>query len=76
MSEYTYEMSNFQLGQAYLSIEPNLRVYLDHVIAYGSSKIATIKFLRAHLGISLQLAKVLYDERQKFLQREPNPFGW
>jgi ribosomal protein L7/L12 len=69
-------MTQLQLGQAYDTLEPDLKAYLDSVIRFGQSKIATIRFLRARLGIGLTLAKILYEEREKFLNQTPNPFGW
>ena len=69
-------MTNLQLGQAYDSLDYDLRAYLDSVIRFGQSKIATIKFLRAQLCIGLALAKILYEEREKFLNETTNPFGW
>ena len=74
--EYAIELSNYELGQRYIGLGPDLVSYLDNVIQYGNSKIATIKFLRAQLGIGLTLAKLLYEERQAFLSRPVNPFGW
>lgn len=74
--EINHSMTNLQLGQAYDSLDHDLKAYLDSVIRYGQSKIATVRFLRARLGISLTLAKILYEEREKFLNQTPNPFGW
>ena len=76
---YTYEteLSNYELGRRYIALGPDLVTYLDTVIQYGNSKIATTKFLRAQLKIGLTLAKALFEERQDFLiNRSPNPFGW
>ena len=76
MDYYETSMTNLQLGQAYDSLDCDLKAYLDSVIRFGQSKIATIRFLRARLGIGLTLAKILYEEREKFLNQTPNPFGW
>jgi hypothetical protein len=74
--EINHSMTNYELGMAYNSLEPDLKGYLDSVIRFGQSKIATVRFLRARLGIGLTLAKILYEEREKFLNQTPNPFGW
>ncbi len=74
--EINHSMTNLQLGQAYDSLDPDIKSYVDSVIRFGSSKISTIKFLRARLGIGLTLAKILYEEREKFLNQPHNPFGW
>lgn len=74
--ETTLELSNLQLGSLYDSLPDNLKNYLDNVIRYGNCKIATIKFFRSEWNISLTLAKILYEERFAWLNRQPNPFGW
>ena len=75
-SPHQNEMSYLDLGRAYDSLEPNLQDYVDSVIRHGESKIATIKFLRDHLGINLTYAKNIYEGRHTFLTQTPNPFGW
>lgn len=76
MNNYETELSNLALGQRYVELGPDLVRYLDTVIQYGNSKIATIKFLRAQLNLSLSLSKLLYEERHAFLTKPINPFGW
>jgi hypothetical protein len=74
--ESNYGMTPLQLGQAYDNLDADLKAYLDYIIHFGMAKIATIKFLRGHLGIGLTLSKILYEEREKFLAIEPHPMGW
>lgn len=74
--DYANELSSFELAQRYFNMGPNTVHFVDNIIQHGNSKIATIRFLRAQLKISLSLAKLLYEERQKFLTETPNPFGW
>lgn len=70
------ELSEYQLGCLYDSMDPAVRSFTDNVILYGNQKIATIKFLRSHLNLSLTLAKILFEARRQFLLRPQHPFGW
>ena len=76
MNSYETELSNLALGRRYLELGPDLVSYIDSVIQYGNSKIATIKFLRMRLQVGLTLAKAVYEERYAFLTKPINPFGW
>lgn len=73
---YAVELTTFELGRRYINLGPDLVHYLDNIILYGNSKIATIKYLRASLNISLSLAKILFEARKDFLSTTQNPYGW
>ncbi len=74
--DYITTMDNYRLGQLYMSLDLATRDLLDSIILYGTSKITTIKFFRQKFNLSLTLAKLLFEERQKFLVNKSNPFGW
>lgn len=75
---YTREdnLSPREIGRRFDQIPENIRNYVDTMTRYSNAKIATIKFLRSELGLSLTQSKALYEARHDWLNRAQNPYGW
>lgn len=65
-----------EVGERFKAMPAYMIEFVDRSIGQGNLKVTTIKFLRAHLGLSLTEAKELYEARDAFLHRPYSPYGF
>lgn len=71
-----HKLNANELGQRFNDMSQATRAFVDDVIRYGNQKIATIKFLRSQLDLSLVEAKQLYEARQTWLGQVADPYNF
>lgn len=65
-----------EVGERFKAMPAYMIEFVDRNISQASLKITTIKFLRAHLGLTMTEAKDLYEARAAFLHQPYSPYGF